>query len=128
VPAHGINAFYIHLWMQNVQARLEAFAPATAQKNITREVLNVVAVPLPPSAEQDEIARVYTGCIEQIKDAATCAENSQQRNALHQSILKAAFEGRLINQDPRDEPAETLLRRLSQQLTSIALSLPVKRA
>jgi type I restriction enzyme S subunit len=32
--------------------------------------------------------------------------------ALRQSILKAAFEGRLVPQDPADEPASTLLARL----------------
>lgn len=32
--------------------------------------------------------------------------------ALRQSILKAAFEGRLVPQDPTDEPASVLLARL----------------
>jgi type I restriction enzyme S subunit len=33
-------------------------------------------------------------------------------SALRQSILKSAFEGRLLPQDPNDEPASTLLARL----------------
>ncbi|MFN8894759.1 MAG: restriction endonuclease, partial [Betaproteobacteria bacterium] len=35
--------------------------------------------------------------------------------ALRQSILKAAFSGQLVPQDPRDEPASALLARLAAQ-------------
>jgi type I restriction enzyme S subunit len=34
--------------------------------------------------------------------------------SIRQSILKTAFEGRLVEQDPRDEPADRLLARLSE--------------
>ncbi len=115
VPAPGINVYYLHLWMQNIQARLEAFAPATAQKNINLEILHSVVVPLPPSEEQDAIVVAYKSAIDDMNDASIFAEDLSQRNSLRQSILKAAFEGRLIAQDPRDEPAERLLSRLSEQ-------------
>jgi type I restriction enzyme S subunit len=115
VPASGVNVYYLHLWMQNIQARLEAFAPATAQKNINLEVLNAVAVPLPPTQEQAAIVHAYKSAVEDMKDASTFVEDSGQRGFLRQSILKAAFEGRLAAQDPRDEPADSLLARLSEQ-------------
>jgi len=115
VPASGINAYYIHLWMQNIQSRLEAFAPATAQKNINLEVLNGVAVPLPSSREQDAIAFTYQSAIEEMKDALIFVENSPQRSSFRQAILKAAFEGRLVEQDSREESADRLLARLSEQ-------------
>jgi type I restriction enzyme, S subunit len=37
------------------------------------------------------------------------------QSKLRQSILKAAFEGRLVPQDPRDEPASVLLARLQER-------------
>jgi hypothetical protein len=40
------------------------------------------------------------------------AIGDRDRVALRQSILKAAFEGRLVPQDPTDEPASALLARL----------------
>ena len=46
---------------------------------------------------------------------ATIIENLQKAEALRQSILKQAFEGKLVPQDPNDEPAETLLDRIQAE-------------
>ena len=43
---------------------------------------------------------------------ATIIENLQKAEALRQSILKQAFEGKLVPQDPNDEPAEKLLEQI----------------
>ena len=51
--------------------------------------------------------------LEQVEDSdLALAQESVNRLALRQSILKAAFEGRLVPQDPADEPASALLARL----------------
>jgi len=47
--------------------------------------------------------------LEQIID-----ENLNKSQALEQSILKKAFAGQLVPQDPNDEPAEELLKRIKQ--------------
>jgi type I restriction enzyme S subunit len=45
---------------------------------------------------------------------------------LRQSVLKAAFEGRLVGQDPRDESAKSLLVRLNNGATQSS-SIPTRR-
>jgi type I restriction enzyme S subunit len=46
---------------------------------------------------------------------------------LRQSILKKAFAGRLVLQDPSDEPAETLLARLRAEANDANPSAKVRR-
>jgi type I restriction enzyme S subunit len=112
IPAQGVDAYFVHMWMQTIQARLEAYAPATAQKNINLEILNQVAVPLPPTAEQREIVKRFRSTINVRDDCKSQIETNKDRSALRQSILKSAFEGRLVLQDPRDQPATALITRL----------------
>ncbi|MFZ4428676.1 MAG: type I restriction endonuclease subunit S, partial [Saprospiraceae bacterium] len=45
------------------------------------------------------------------------AQSLQQAEALRQSILKKAFEGKLVPQDPNDEPAGVLLARIQAERT-----------
>lgn len=100
-------ASYVELFIQSARANLEEYAPATAQKNINLEILNAVAVPLPPLAEIIEInnaVHLWLATMAGIPDV--------DLPALRQSILHAAFSGQLVPQDPADEPATELLARL----------------
>ena len=42
----------------------------------------------------------------------TIDQSLKQSEALRQAVLKTAFEGKLVSQDPNDEPAEVLLERI----------------
>jgi type I restriction enzyme S subunit len=109
VTPHAALARYVELFMQTARANLDAYAPATAQKNINLEILNTVAVPLPPLMEIEAIVRAADDVqTEAVEPVGTIADGS----ALRQSILHAAFTGRLVPQDPADEPAAALLARL----------------
>jgi type I restriction enzyme S subunit len=73
-----------------------------------------IRMPVPPLAEMREIARIVgelRSAMEDVELAPQMAAKDAQK--LRQSILKAAFEGRLVEQDPSDEPAEGLLARLN---------------
>lgn len=48
-------------------------------------------------------------------DEQTIKQGLKQSNRLRQSILKKAFEGKLVPQDPEDEPAEKLLERIKAE-------------
>lgn len=87
---------YIKYFIESEKIRLWAFAPATAQKNINLDTLENLIVPYCSLKEQqkviDEIESRFSVCdsIEQTVDTAL-----QQAEALRQSILKQAFEGKL---------------------------------
>jgi type I restriction enzyme S subunit len=72
-----------------------------------------LVVPLPPLAEQtrafDEVDTKLS-----LADAVveSVLRDSRRCTRLRQSVLKWAFEGKLVDQDPTDEPADTLLARI----------------
>ena len=71
------------------------------------------AVALPPLAEQDRIVAEVDHRLSVIQQAeATIEANLTRAKRLRQSILKRAFSGKLVPQDPYDEPASVLLERI----------------
>lgn len=107
VCSNAIVAKYVELFIRTARANLSEYAPATAQKNINLEILNALAVPLPPLAEIKELMQVA----EDMNNAVTSLPSASSFE-LRQSILHAAFTGRLVPQNPTDEPASDLLARL----------------
>ena len=95
-PNESILAEYVRYFVESQKIRLWAFAPATAQKNINLDTLENLIVPYCSIDEQrvviSEIESRLSVCdsIEHTVDLAL-----QQAEAMRQSILKDAFEGKL---------------------------------
>jgi type I restriction enzyme S subunit len=69
--------------------------------------------PLPPLEEQRRIVAEVERRLSLVDEFdAAIAANLKRAERLRQSILKRAFEGKLVPQDPADEPADALLKRL----------------
>lgn len=79
--------------------------------HLTQVRFVVMEFPVPTRAEQDEIVRRFRE-LEALGLEAEINAGLARVVALRQSILKQAFSGRLVPQDPADEPAAALLARL----------------
>ncbi len=91
---------------------------------INGEILKHIVAPVPPLAEQRRIvAEVERRLTISDKMEETITESLQKAESLSQSILKKAFEGKLLNEkelekarnEPDWEPVEKLLERIRQE-------------
>jgi type I restriction enzyme S subunit len=118
----------LHRWLRwywdspLARRKLEQMAATSAgQYNLSQTALAKVPVPLPPLAEAEKAQLA-------IDDALSIAETEESNAAatlvrcqrLRQSILKWAFEGKLVDQDPNDEPASALLARIRAEREALA--------
>jgi type I restriction enzyme S subunit len=100
-----------------------------AYTGLNIETLKILPVPLPPIAEQARIvAEVERRLSVLAALEATVVWNLQRANRLRRSVLKLAFEGKLVPQNPADEPASSLLERIRANSAKSAASELKRRA
>lgn len=95
---------------------------------INGEILRRIALPLPPLAEQHRIVAEVERRLSHLGKLEGAVEQSLRRaTRLRQSILKRAFEGKLVPQDPNDEPASVLLERIRSEREEEAVQAKPRR-
>ena len=93
----------------------------SAIKNIPPfDVLKSLLVPIPPIAEQNRILSQYRILQSKIRAFETLNSDLERLNStifekLKKSVLQEAIQGKLVSQDPNDEPASVLLERIKAE-------------
>ena len=111
------------------QRKVLSDAKGTAMVNLAGiKELNLVPVAICGLSEQKEIDELLD---ERLSEVDQCeriiATSLQQADALRRSILKKAFSGQLITQDPNDEPASALLDRIRAEKERATRNNPSKK-
>ncbi len=105
-----INSFYGRQYISAVVSQ------QVGQANVNGTKLSVMPIPLLPYQEQIAMQQQIDTCFSVAEKIERTTEQSlKQAEHMRQSILKSAFEGRLVPQDARDEPAERLLERIKKE-------------
>ncbi|MGQ7498800.1 restriction endonuclease subunit S [Streptococcus suis] len=96
---------------------LKFSSSGTTVKGISLESLNSHLIPLPPLAEQKRIVTQIERALEKVEVYAESYNKLQELDRafpdkLKKSILQYAMQGKLVAQDPNDEPVEVLLEKI----------------
>ena len=110
----AITQYYLFYFLLSHRDQFIAKGGGGAQPNISKEIIVNTAIPLPPLAEQERIVteiKRWFALIDQIEqgksDLQTVIKQAKSR------ILDLAIHGKLVSQDPNDEPASELLKRIN---------------
>jgi type I restriction enzyme S subunit len=114
-PAIGVSPWYLayRLAADASNGALEKYFTGSTIKHFTGQSIRSYIFPLPPAPEQRRIVAEVERRLSIVEELEAAVETNLARaGRLRQSILKRAFEGKLVPQDPADEPAGVLLGRI----------------
>lgn len=129
-----VCAKYFKLFMESTLywEQLRDGTIATAQPNCNGQTLSKMMIPLPPLAEQKRI-------VEKVEELMPLVERYEKAEAkrielekalpgdLEKSILQVAIQGKLVEQDPNDEPASELLARIAAEKVKLIKEKKIKK-
>ncbi|MCA9997326.1 MAG: restriction endonuclease subunit S [Anaerolineales bacterium] len=106
------NLYFLYL-LRYIQQELIDQATGTTFQAISGKVLREQKIPLAPPVEQHQIVAEIEKQFTRLDQAVASLQRLQSNLARYKaSVLKAACEGRLVPQDPNNEPATDLLARV----------------
>ena len=118
---HCVNIeFYLYLFQSEwyIFEGTKEFKGVVGQQRVNKEIFTTLIIPLPPIEEQNRIVTEIKKWFSLIDTLETTKEDLQESIAQAKSkILDLAIHGKLVPQDPNDEPAIELLKRINPKFT-----------
>ena len=117
----GINLLflkYISIFIESID--VSKYVTGTAQPKLNQQNLNKILVAVPPLEEQKRIVAKIEKLMPLVDEYAESYNRLQKidnefEDKLKQSVLRYAMEGKLVKQDPSDEPASKLIKKIKTQ-------------
>ena len=104
---------------------------STKQKELAQETVKSYLIPIPPLAEQRRIVERVNQLMPLVGEYGKLEDAREELDAtlpgrLRKSVLQMAVQGKLVSQDPDDEPASVLLERIREQRRQLAAEKKMK--
>ncbi|HFR3373919.1 TPA: restriction endonuclease subunit S, partial [Streptococcus suis] len=112
-----VEKLFLFYFLMSARKNFTARAEGGAQPNISKEKIINTLFPLPPLAEQKRIVTQIERALKQVEIYAENYHKLQELDRafpdkLKKSILQYAMQGKLVAQNPNDEPVEILLEKI----------------
>ena len=100
-----------------------------AYKGLNIEILSTLPVPLPPLAEQKRIVAKVSALFKYVAASEDSRKELAEKlvETLKRSVLQEAIQGRLVSQNPNDEPASELLKRIAAEREKMVSEKKIKK-
>ena len=113
-----LPGYFVYLFQGEgmVMQQVRELCKGSSRDFLNQTILKDILFPVPSITEQEEIVVLlnqYLSVSDQLD--SEIIDNLNRTQALRQSILKKAFSGQLVPQDPADEPASVLLDRIAKE-------------
>lgn len=113
---------------ESTRTRMETIVHGVGRPRLNLGEIKAIALPIPPTDEQLRIVAEVENRLSVLdKLEAAITANLKRAERLRLAVLKQAFEGELVPQDPNDEPASVLLERIREERARKAEEEKAKR-
>ena len=124
--------FLFHYYHSSIYQMLVKNNSRSAQAGFNREDLNTLLLPLPPLAEQKRIVKKIEELEPFIEEYGKTETELTELNTnfpeqIKKSILQYAIQGKLVEQDPNDEPASELLKKIKAEKAELVKQGKIKK-
>ena len=124
--------YYMHALNQRIGELIKAAHGSAGLQHVTKGVFENTLIPIPPYKEQIQIVNQLNHLAPSISDYVKAYGNIENLNnefpeKLKKSILQYAIQGKLVPQDPTDEPASVLLEHIRAEKEQLIKSGKIKR-
>ena len=130
----GINLLflkYISIFIESID--VSKYVTGTAQPKLNQQNLNKILVAVPPLEEQKLIVAKIEKIMPLVDEYAKSYNRLQKidnefEDKLKQSVLQYAMEGKLVKQDPNDEPASELIKKIETEKAELIKEGKIKKS
>ncbi|MDD4886767.1 MAG: restriction endonuclease subunit S [Thiomonas sp.] len=111
--ASGVPPEYVYYWLWSQYEVTRRGSSGNNQPALNKSIVERIPFPLAPLAEMKAVVQIVDCELKRADEQERAIELAlKQSAAQRQNILRAAFSGQLVPQDPNDEPASVLLARI----------------
>ena len=119
---------YVLYYLSQTVQLFKHTSRGTTISGVTKKQLSQLTLPLPPTNEQKRIVSKIESIFGRIDSTGKSLDAALSKmDLLKKSVLRRAFEGKLVPQDPNDEPASALLERIKKEKTKLEQGESVER-
>lgn len=130
----GIDPYYFRALMEyyKLNGTIQAYCKGMTIKHLVQGSLNAMYFPLPPLEEQKRIVAKIEELMPFVEQYAKASTRLNTLNAIFpdqmkKSILQQAVMGKLVPQDPNDEPASVLLKKIAEEKQKLIKEGKIKK-